>query len=56
MMESLEDGDLVALFGEVACAGEAAGAAADDRHLAACGVAGALRLGLRAVVVGHEAL
>ena len=56
MVQRLKDGDLVAVLGEVAGAGEAAGAAADDRHLAACRVALALRLGLCAVVVGHEAL
>ena len=55
-MQGLKDGDLVAMLGEVAGTGEAAGTAADHRHLATGRIALALRLADGTVVVGHEAL
>ena len=56
-MQRLKHRDLIALLGQVAGAGQARGAGADDRHL----VAVALRLGsglgaVGVVPVGHEAL
>ena len=55
MVEGFEDGDLEAVFGQIARAGETAGAAADDGYLATRRIAGALRLGACAMVVGDEA-
>ncbi len=56
-MQRLEHGNLVALLGQIACAGQTGRARADHRHLVAVGLGLFRRLGAVGVVpVGHEAL
>ncbi len=56
-VEGLEDGDLVAVLGQIAGAGQAGGAGAHHRHLDAIGL-GLLRHGVDVlpVPIGHKAL